>query len=113
MAKEKFARTPTMASGGITPEEKIALDAHAKMWIARIMRTDPIEPDKIAPAIEALYAAADADARVVAPSPFWNAATPTYSTSWLFGRESVSAGWGERGGEHPAPSAAPPSGDTP
>ena len=31
---------------------------HTKKWIDVAMRTDPIEPDKIIPAIEGLYAAA-------------------------------------------------------
>ena len=70
--KEKFTRTSTYASGGITPDEKIAMDAHAKMWSSRIMRTDPIEKDKIVPVIEGLYEAAGLKKpRVVyAPSPF-------------------------------------------
>ena len=67
----KIIRTPTRVAGGITPEEKIALDAHAKLWIARAMRTNPIEPDKIIPAIEGLYAAAGLKKPrvVIVPSP--------------------------------------------
>ena len=54
---QKIVRTPTRAEGGITPEEKARLDAHAQMWIGRIMRTDPIERDKIVPAgMRILYA---------------------------------------------------------
>jgi hypothetical protein len=54
----KIIRTPTRAEGGITAEEKILLDAHAQLWIKRAMRTDPIEADKIVPAIEGIYEAA-------------------------------------------------------
>ena len=54
----RIVRTPTKATGGITPEEKTRLDEHVKLWIARSFRTDPIEPDKIIPAIEGIYAAA-------------------------------------------------------
>ena len=64
-------RTATKAAGGITADEKRRMDEHAKVWISRAMRTDPIEPDKIIPAIKALYAAAGLkEPRVViAPSP--------------------------------------------
>src|SRR5260221_13332888 len=67
----KIVRTPTRAEGGITPEEKARLDAHAQLWIKRIMRTTPIEPDKIVPAIEELYAVAGLKKPriVVVPSP--------------------------------------------
>ncbi|MBK8009568.1 MAG: hypothetical protein IPK23_14935 [Rhizobiales bacterium] len=54
----KIVRTKTKATGGITKREKSLMDEHANLWISRAMRTDPIEPDKIAPAIEGLYAAA-------------------------------------------------------
>ena len=53
-----IVRTKTEAKGGITPEEKVKLEAHAKLWIDRAFRTAPIEPDKIVPAIEGLYATA-------------------------------------------------------
>jgi hypothetical protein len=67
----KIVRTPTRATGGITPEEKARLDEHARMWIARAMRTEPIDPDKIVPAIKGIYAAAGLkEPRVViVPSP--------------------------------------------
>jgi hypothetical protein len=67
----KIIRTPTKAHGGITPDEKRRMDEHAKLWIARAMRTDPIEPDKIVPAIKGLYAAAGLKAPrvVIVPSP--------------------------------------------
>jgi hypothetical protein len=55
MTKNKIVRTETRAEGGITPEEKTRMDEHTKLWISRVMRTDPIEPDKIIPAIERLY----------------------------------------------------------
>ena len=67
----KIVRTPTRATGGITPDEKARMDEHAKLWIARAFRTDPIEPDKIIPAIEGIYAAAKLKKPrvVIAPSP--------------------------------------------
>jgi len=51
-------RTKTKAYGGITEHEKRLMEEHAKVWIARALRTEPIEPDKIIPAIEGIYAAA-------------------------------------------------------
>ena len=67
----KIVRTKSKALGGITEHEKALMDEHAKLWIARAMRTDPIEPDKIIPAIEGLYAAAGLKKPrvVIVPSP--------------------------------------------
>ena len=67
----KIVRTRTRAEGGITPQEKVRMDEHAKLWIKRAMRTTPIEPDKVVPAIKAIYAAAGLkEPRVViVPSP--------------------------------------------
>jgi hypothetical protein len=67
----KIIRTPTKATGGITAAEKAAMAQHAKLWIARALRTDPIEPDRIIPAIRGLYRVAGlAEPRVViVPSP--------------------------------------------
>jgi Zn-dependent protease with chaperone function len=64
-------RTKTKAHGGITPAEKALMDEHSKLWISRGMRTAPIEPDKIAPAIEGIYAAAGLKKPrvVIVPSP--------------------------------------------
>src|ERR1700679_3661100 len=67
----KIVRTPTRAEGGITPEEKLAMNEIAQKWIGIAMRTDPIEPDMIIPAIHALYDCAGRKrARIViVPSP--------------------------------------------
>ena len=67
----KIIRTKTRAAGGITPDEKARMDEHAKLWISRVMRTDPIDPEKIIPAIEGLYAAANLKRPriVIVPSP--------------------------------------------
>mgnify|MGYP001018559786 CR=1 FL=1 len=64
-------RTKTKATGGITPEEKVKLGAVAQEWIGIAMRTESIEPDKIAPAIEGIYEAANLKKPrvVIAPSP--------------------------------------------
>ena len=51
----QITRTPTKAAGGITQEEKRLLDEHARKWVKIIMRTEPIDPAKIIPAIERLY----------------------------------------------------------
>ena len=67
----KIVRRKDRAEGGITQDEKRRLDEHAQLWIKRIMRTEPIEPDKIIPAVKGLYAAAGLkEPRVIiVPSP--------------------------------------------
>src|SRR3990167_5079609 len=67
----KIVRRPDRIEGGITAEEAVLLKEHADLWISRILRTAPIEPEKIIPAIEALYAVAGlARPRVIiVPSP--------------------------------------------
>lgn len=67
----KITRSKTKATGGITAEEKIIMDQHVRLWIGRALRTDPIEPDKIIPAIHGIYAAAGLDKPrvVIVPSP--------------------------------------------
>ena len=67
----KIIRTKTQALGGITVREKKLMDEHAKLWISRAMRTAPIEPGKIIPAIAGLYAAAGLKIPriVIVPSP--------------------------------------------
>jgi len=67
----KIVRTPTRAEGGLTPEEEIKMKAHVDLWITRAMRTDPIEADRIVPAIKSLYAVSGLkEPRVViVPSP--------------------------------------------
>jgi len=91
----KIIRTPTRAEGGITKEEKTRMDAHAQMWIERALRTDPIEPEKIVPAIEGIYAAAGLKTPrvVIVPSPvvmaaaygaasaIWQSASATYNAA--------------------------------
>ena len=71
MSKTKIVRTPQRAAGGITPAEKLAMDDIAREWTKIAMRTDPIRPDKIVPAIHALYAAAGMPCKrvVIVPSP--------------------------------------------
>lgn len=67
----KIVRTPNRAKGGITDDERVALKRVSEEWIGIAMRTDPIEPVKIVPAVEALYAAAGLKRPrvVIAPSP--------------------------------------------
>jgi hypothetical protein len=68
---DKIVRRPDFAGGGITDEEREQLAAHTAMWIKRVMRTDPIEPDKITSAIKDLYRVSELkEPRVViVPSP--------------------------------------------
>ena len=68
---EKIIRTPTRVAGGITPAEAEAMKLHTAKWIANAMRTDPVDPERLVPAVHALYAAADLPAPrvVIVPSP--------------------------------------------
>ena len=72
----KIVRTKTLAKGGITPGEKARMDLIAQKWIGIAMQTDPIDPDKITPAIHALYATAGLKKPrvVIVPSPLVMAA---------------------------------------
>lgn len=67
----KIVRLPNKATGGITAAERAAMVEHVKLWMARTFRTDPIEPDKIVPAIQGLYRAANLKPPRIAivPSP--------------------------------------------
>ncbi|PHS06394.1 MAG: hypothetical protein COA78_14350 [Blastopirellula sp.] len=67
----RIIRTKSKAEGGITTAEKARMDKHADLWISRALRTEPIEPGKIVPAIEGIYAAANLkNPRVIiVPSP--------------------------------------------
>ncbi|MCX7898508.1 MAG: hypothetical protein N2444_00195 [Methylocystis sp.] len=67
----KIVRTSNKATGEITKEEKEALAEHTKLWIKRAFRTEPIEPEKIIPAIEGLCEAAGLKKPrvVIVPSP--------------------------------------------
>ena len=67
----KIIRTPTRAEGGITPEEKARMSEISQKWIDLAMRTEPIEPGKIVPAVHALYEAAGLKRPrvVIVPSP--------------------------------------------
>ena len=55
----------------LTPEDKQAIAAISEKWDRVLMRTEPIEPDKIIPAIEALYRTAGRECKrvVIVPSP--------------------------------------------
>jgi hypothetical protein len=67
----KIVRTATKVTGGVTDDELARMRDHSALWINQAFRTDPIEPDKIVPAIERLYAAAGLKKPrvVIAPSP--------------------------------------------
>src|SRR3990167_5862965 len=86
----KIIRTKTRAEGGITPEEKIKLDEHAKKWIDIIMRTEPINPEKIIPAIKKLYEVSGLkEPRVIiVPSPFIGRLASGLAASILYLRKN-------------------------
>ncbi len=67
----EIVRRPDFAGGGITDEERAKMAEYVKLWTRRAFRTEPIEPDKIVPAIKGIYAAANLkEPRVViVPSP--------------------------------------------
>ena len=71
MRIDTIIRRPDRAEGGITSAERATMAEHVKLWTARAFRTDPIEPEKIVPAIEGIYAAAGLPRPrvVIAPSP--------------------------------------------
>lgn len=50
-----IVRRPDKATGGITDAEKVAIDAHAKKWIANAMNTAPVDPVRISSAVRDLY----------------------------------------------------------
>ena len=86
--KKEIVRLPHMASGGITEREKLLMDEHSKLWISRSLRTQPIEPGKIIPAIENLYKAAGLKKPrvVIVPSPLVMAFAYGASTAILCDR---------------------------
>ena len=104
----KIIRTPTQAKGGITPQEKAALDEHAKKWIVNAMSTEPVDPEKIVPAIKGLYAAAGlAEPRVViAPSPLVMAFAYGAASTILAGRGRNNAAQATRAATYTATGAA-------
>ena len=67
----KIIRERNKAHGGVAQEEKRRMAEHAKLWISRAMRTEPIDPAKIIPAIEGIYAAANLKKPrvIIVPSP--------------------------------------------
>ena len=90
----KIIRRPDFAGGGLTQAERDAMAEHAQLWIARAMRTDPIEPEKIGAAIGGLYRAAGlAPPRVViVPSPLVMAlAGPAAQHLWETGAATKAA----------------------
>ena len=64
-------RTKTKATGGITPQEQAQMALVAQDWIKIAMRTDPIMPEKIIPAIEGIYVTAKLKKPkvIIVPSP--------------------------------------------
>ena len=89
----KITRTKTSAKGGITKAEKEKMEEHARLWIARAMRTSPIEPEKIIPAIEEIYRAARLKVPriVIVPSPLVMAFAYGASAAILYEREIIAA----------------------
>ena len=89
----KITRTKTSAKGGITVAEREKMEEHARLWIARAMRTSPIEPEKIIPAIENIYRAARLKVPriVIVPSPLVMAFAYGASAAILYEREIIAA----------------------
>ncbi len=87
----KIVRTKTRATGGITAEEKLRLDAVAADWTANAFRTDPVDPERLTSAIKRLYAAADLrEPRVViVPSPLVMAAAYGASAAIWYRRKNA------------------------
>ena len=87
----KITRTKTKATGGITPDEKLRMDDHSKLWVERAFRTTPIEPDKIIPAIEGLYAVAGLKKPrvIIVPSPLVMAFAFGASAAILYGKKTA------------------------
>jgi hypothetical protein len=87
---KEIVRTPTFAGGGITPEEKAKMDAHAQLWIRRAMRTEPIEPEKIIPAIEGLYEVAGLKKPrvIIVPSPLVMAVAGGFAAAIWYSRKN-------------------------
>ena len=88
---KKISRTKTRAEGGITPQEKLALDAHAQKWIANAMRTDRADPVEVGEAIRGLYAAANLKAPrvVLVSSPIVMAAAYGAAAAIWHGRKDA------------------------
>jgi hypothetical protein len=47
----KIVRTPTKATGGVTPEELEKMKVHSNMWIKHIMRTETADYEKLRAAL--------------------------------------------------------------
>jgi len=90
MKTTAIIRRPDFAGGGITAEEKVRLDAHAQLWVGRAMRTAPIDPAKITPAIEALYAAGGLKKPrvIIVPSPAVMAFAYSFASAVLYQRKN-------------------------
>ena len=94
MDTQRIIRRADRAEGGITADERRGMEEHAALWTKRILRTDPIEPGKITPAIKALYAAAGLkEPRVIiVPSPLVMAVAGGLSSGvWELRRRERSA----------------------
>ena len=85
----RIVRTPTRAEGGITDAERLRMDACTRKWINIAMRTDKIEPDKIADAIHRLYEVSGLNRPrvVVVPSPLVMAASYGAAAAIWFDRK--------------------------
>ena len=86
MSLTKIVRTPNKATGGITPAEKVQIDAYAQKWIAQAMRTGPTDHDALTDAIARLYAAAGLKRPriVIVPSPLVMAMAGGISAAWWY-----------------------------
>ena len=90
----KIVRTKTKATGGITDAEREKMSEISKKWIDIAFRTKPIEPDKIIPAIKALYRATNLNEPIVVivPSPFVMALAGGFSSAiWKLKKDKTNS----------------------
>lgn len=76
---EEFIRRKDYVSGPLTDEEKVKQREHADLWIKRILRTDPMDKDKIKTSIKNLYRVADLE------EPIVETAQSTIAMAFAFG----------------------------
>lgn len=88
----KIIRTPTKLAGGITPEEKVRLEAHAKKWIANALSTAPADPVPVDHFHRLLYKVADLKAPklvLLVPSPRIMAFAASCTAAVEYARQKV------------------------
>ncbi len=73
MTDSKIVRTPTKATGGVTPDELEKMKAMSALWIGKAFSTERRDEEEGAEAVRAMYRAADLEEPKVismVPNPF-------------------------------------------